>query len=193
MSIIKVKILNCAPTKECTPQQELEYRKMAKEEYNVTILENGDINFENGYEIIEGEGSDISFYLEEIYGYTLEDEDVQVMDDMNETKMKLINICNKYGYYLDYAHIVKREVKSPMSKSILIIVNINPLPKNKYHPEIYIDYSGVAKVFVAESGKRDDSELTKIIKGYTDARDLIKEINELDLTTLDKDVLKDNN
>lgn len=77
--IITVKIKGQAHSSELTPEESEEYNKWIKDDYNLDIIESGDVNNKEGYIIIKGERENVQYYLDEVAGYTFEDEEVEII------------------------------------------------------------------------------------------------------------------
>lgn len=75
-NIIKVKISGCAPSSEGSPEEEKEYREFVKNNYNLEVIDFGDISPKEGYEIVQGDMQDVETYLSEIYGFDFDDVEI---------------------------------------------------------------------------------------------------------------------
>lgn len=108
----------------------------------------------------------------------------------NPTWQKVNNICNKYGYHL--APLSYVEVY-PSGKE-KINLNIRSNEENRYNPEIfYSSKFGQDPVFEIQTtsyGSLVLEEHAKFIEAVTNAHNMIKEIEKIDLTTLEKTELE---
>lgn len=120
---IKVKISGCAPSSEGSPEEEKEYREFVKNDYNLDIVEFGDITSEIGYEIVQGSEEDIENYLSEIYGFDFNDDEVEVLSPIKtSSKNNSKNIKNYDEITLDKE-----------SKAIILEMN-KTMEANNYEP-----------------------------------------------------------
>lgn len=108
----------------------------------------------------------------------------------NPTWQKVNNICNKYGYHLSPLSYVEVYPSGKEKISLNIISN----EENRYNPEIfYSSKFGQDPVFAIKTSSYGSlvlEEHAKFIEAVTNAHNMIKEIEKIDLTTLYKTELE---
>lgn len=99
--VIKVKISGCVPSSEGSLEEEKKYREFVKNDYDLDVVEHGDISPEIGYEIVQGSEEDIENYLSEIYGFDFNDDEVEVIESLDikkEADLKTMSGVDEYAW-----------------------------------------------------------------------------------------------
>lgn len=99
--IIKVKISGCAPSSEGSPEEEKDYREFVKNDYNLDIIDFGDVTPDIGYEVVQGSEEDVENYLSEIYGFDFDDDEVEIIESLDikkEADLKTMSGADQFAW-----------------------------------------------------------------------------------------------
>lgn len=144
--LLTVKVLNVAPSSEGDEEQEREYRKMTKNEFNIDIIEYGDLDSNHGYEIFKASVDDAERYLREIYGYDFEDNNVKII--ANKSLLKNNEIADDEIKLVNIEKLCKKELRQIVKElnKYFGTLNLIPVSSNSEYQKKLVYKHGKVKV-----------------------------------------------
>lgn len=78
--IITIKISELAPMSDFENEDEIkDYKEFVENDYDLEVLEQGDNNPNDGFIIVKGEKYDIENYIREVFGFSFEDTNIELI------------------------------------------------------------------------------------------------------------------